>query len=60
MFDFFREGKITLFTKIFGRGTDFKIHDEIVTANGGKKILLDFNTKSRVRDIQSNFLVYNS
>ena len=28
-------GKVTIFTKIFGRGTDFKIHDEILIANGG-------------------------
>ena len=35
-------GKITLFTKIFGRGTDFKVHDEKVISNGGKFFIEDF------------------
>jgi hypothetical protein len=35
-------GKITLFTKIFGRGTDFIVHDQIVSANGGVHVIQTF------------------
>ncbi len=30
-----QSGKITFFTRDFGRGTDFKVHDTIVSVNGG-------------------------
>jgi methanogenic corrinoid protein MtbC1 len=34
--------KITLFTKIFGRGTDFVVRDQIVSANGGAHVIQTF------------------
>ena len=32
-------GKITLFTKCFGRGTDFIMRDDTVTNNGGLHVI---------------------
>jgi preprotein translocase subunit SecA len=36
------KGHITLFTKSFGRGTDFKCTNKIVLANGGVHVIQAF------------------
>ena len=45
-------GKITLFTKVFGRGTDFIIHDEIVSKNGGVHVIQTFLSEDESEEIQ--------
>ncbi|CAF4248425.1 unnamed protein product [Rotaria sp. Silwood2] len=35
-------GQITLFTRTFGRGTDFICHDQIVATNGGTHVIQTF------------------
>ena len=45
-------GKVTIFTKIFGRGTDFKIYDEIVTANGGIHVIQTFLSEALSEEVQ--------
>ena len=35
-------GQITLFTRTFGRGTDFKCHDQTVATNGGIHVIQTF------------------
>ena len=45
-------GKITLFTKIFGRGTDFIVHDEIVSVNGGVHVVQTFLSEDYSEEIQ--------
>ena len=45
-------GKITFFTKIFGRGTDFKVHDTIVSVNGGVHVIQTFLSEELSEEIQ--------
>ncbi len=45
-------GKITFFTKIFGRGTDFKVHDKIVSVNGGVHVIQTFLSEELSEEVQ--------
>lgn len=45
-------GKITFITRIFGRGTDFKIYDKIVSANGGVHLIQLFLSEMLSEEIQ--------
>ena len=45
-------GKITLFTKIFGRGTDFVVFDETVSVNGGVHVIQTFLSEELSEEIQ--------
>ncbi len=45
-------GKITFFTKIFGRGTDFKVHDRIVSVNGGVHVIQTFLSEELSEEVQ--------
>ena len=45
-------GKVTLLTKIFGRGTDFIVFDEIVSANGGVHVIHTFLSEELSEEIQ--------
>ena len=45
-------GKITLFTKIFGRGTDFIVYDQIISANGGVHVIQTFLSEEFSEEIQ--------
>jgi preprotein translocase subunit SecA len=35
-------GSIVFFTRVFGRGTDFIIHDDVVSVNGGVHVIQTF------------------
>lgn len=43
---------ITLMTRSFGRGTDFKVHGEIVNKNGGVHIIQAFLSLEESEEIQ--------
>lgn len=43
---------ITLFTKIFGRGTDFVVNDKTVSANGGVFVIQTFLSEQLTEEIQ--------
>jgi preprotein translocase subunit SecA len=45
-------GKVLLFTRIFGRGTDFVVHDENVTNNGGVHVIQTFLSEELSEEIQ--------
>jgi hypothetical protein len=45
-------GRITLLTRIFGRGTDFIVFDEIVSANGGVHVIQTFLSEELSEEIQ--------
>lgn len=45
-------GQVTFFTKIFGRGTDFKVHDQIVSVNGGVHVIQTFLSEELSEEIQ--------
>ena len=45
-------GKITLFTKIFGRGTDFILHDKHVKEKGGVHVIQTFLSDELSEEIQ--------
>ena len=45
-------GTITLFTRIFGRGTDFIVFDEIVSGNGGVHVIQTFLSEEISEEIQ--------
>ena len=47
-----QSGKVTLLTKAFGRGTDFKCRDPIVTANDGVHVLQTFLSEEPSEEIQ--------
>lgn len=40
-----RQGKITLLTRNFGRGTDFHVNDKVVLENGGVCTIQTFVSK---------------
>jgi hypothetical protein len=43
---------ITLFTRVFGRGTDFIVHDEKVTDNGGVHVIQTFLSDEYSEEVQ--------
>jgi len=45
-------GRITLFNKEFGRGTDFIVHDEILSANGGVHLIQTFLSENYSEELQ--------
>lgn len=45
-------GKITLFTRSFGRGTDFIVHDESVSINGGVHVIQTFLSEEYPEELQ--------
>ncbi|CAF1341009.1 unnamed protein product [Rotaria sp. Silwood1] len=45
-------GQITLFTKTFGRGTDFICHDQIVATNGGTHVIQTFLSEEISEEVQ--------
>lgn len=45
-------GKVTLFTRVFGRGTDFKIYDNILSANGGIHVIQTFLSSDKSEEKQ--------
>jgi hypothetical protein len=45
-------GRITLFTRVFGRGTDFIVHDESVVENGGVHVIQTFLSEEYSEEIQ--------
>ena len=45
-------GKITLFTRSFGRGTDFIVHDENMSKNGGIHVIQEFLSEEYSEEIQ--------
>ena len=47
-----RQGQITLATRIYGRGTDFKIHDERMEKCGGMHVIQTFFSRDLSEEIQ--------
>ncbi|CAF2540249.1 unnamed protein product [Rotaria sp. Silwood2] len=45
-------GQVTLFTKAFGRGTDFICHDPSVTSNGGIHVIQTFLSEEISEEVQ--------
>ena len=45
-------GQITLFTKVFGRGTDFVCYDETVALNGGVHVIQTFLSEELSEEVQ--------
>jgi hypothetical protein len=45
-------GKITLFTRVFDRGTDFIVHDENISKNGGVHVIQTFLSEEYSEEIQ--------
>ena len=44
--------KITLFTRIFGRGTDFIVHDDAIKRNGGVHVIQTFLSEEYSEEVQ--------
>ena len=47
-----RQGQITLATRIYGRGTDFKIHDDRMEKCGGMHVIQTFFSRDLSEEIQ--------
>ena len=47
-----KPGMITLFTSVFGRGTDFVVYDEKVNADGGVHVIQTFLSREIAEEIQ--------
>ncbi|CAF3383520.1 unnamed protein product [Rotaria socialis] len=45
-------GQVTVFTKTFGRGTDFVCHDPAVAANGGTHVIQTFLSEEVSEEVQ--------
>ncbi|CAF4449380.1 unnamed protein product [Rotaria sp. Silwood2] len=45
-------GQVTLFTRTFGRGTDFVCHDPAVAANGGTHVIQTFLSEEVSEEVQ--------
>lgn len=46
------QGKISLMTKVFGRGTDFICTDDLVLANGGVHVIQTFVSENESEEVQ--------